>query len=117
MRIPCTTSLALTMAALSLPAEAADAANDIRAGHDIAVTTCIACHDVSTHQALTPIFGGQAPSFESIAKRKDTTEEGLRRFLSDKHWDDRTLAKPATMYLLRESQKTQVIAYIMSLRQ
>ena len=37
--------------------------NAVRAGHTIAVTTCISCHVVSPNQSIKPVLGPGIPSF------------------------------------------------------
>jgi mono/diheme cytochrome c family protein len=89
----------------------------VRAGRDIATTTCVACHIVSPDQTLKPLFDGLAPSFETIANRPATSRQSLVAFLSSTHWDNPVLPiKPAPMRLLPDREKSDVTSYILSLR-
>jgi mono/diheme cytochrome c family protein len=108
--------LVLLLAASSAEAEE-NADGSIRAGRGIATMTCIACHTVSPDQTIKPIYAGLAPSFEDIANRPATSRESLLGFLASSHWNDPALAvKPAPMRLMSERQRTDVAAYILSLR-
>jgi len=99
-------------AALAQPPENAD---DVRKGHDLAVTICAICHVGAPDQANKPIMKPPAPSFESIARRKDTTEESLLKFMNTTH---RGLDNPLGMPNpdLMDYQVRQVVAFILSLR-
>jgi cytochrome c553 len=89
----------------------------IRAGHTIAVTTCIACHVVSHDQALMPVLGPGIPSFEEIANRPTTTVESLQAAMKTARWHDPGMtATLLPMSRISDEGRTQVAAYILSLR-
>jgi hypothetical protein len=48
----------------------------IRAGHSIAVTTCIACHVVDSAQTVAPVFGGGIPRYSEAPGRYDGFAHG-----------------------------------------
>jgi hypothetical protein len=76
---------------------------------------CGQCHVAAPDQRFMPDLNPPAPSFESIAQRKDINADSLRTFLTTTH---RGLDRPKGMpnpYLL-EYQVRQVIAYLLSLR-
>lgn len=73
-------SLALWASLLATSAQS-DTNDDIQNGHELAVTICTICHLVAPDQAAQPTGKPPAPSFESIAQRKDTTAESASRFL------------------------------------
>ena len=61
--------LLMALSAISA-ADAADqqraAENAVRAGHTIAVTTCISCHVVSRNQQLEPVLGPGIPKWRYL---------------------------------------------------
>jgi mono/diheme cytochrome c family protein len=92
-------------------------AASLRAGRAIATSTCIVCHVLSPDQAIKPLYGGKAPSFEELANRPETSRTSLLAFLNSPHWNDPALPKkPAPMVLMSERDKSNVTAYILSLR-
>ena len=78
------------------------------AGRALAVKVCGKCHSVSAEQRTTRF--DEAPGFDEIADKPQTTEISLRAFLQSSH---------PTMpnILLAEQERDDVIAYILSLRQ
>jgi mono/diheme cytochrome c family protein len=88
---------------------------DIQKGHQLAATICAVCHVAAPDQAYAPIMKPPAPSFESIAQRKDTTPDSLRLFMTTTH---RGLDVPAGMPdpMLMDYQIKEITAYILSLR-
>jgi mono/diheme cytochrome c family protein len=89
----------------------------IRAGHSIAVTTCISCHVVSSDQALKPVLGPGIPSFAEIANRPGTTIETLTAAMKVARWHDPGMAPTLLpMSHISDRGRAQVAAYIMSLR-
>jgi mono/diheme cytochrome c family protein len=92
-------------------------ASAIRAGHTVAVTTCIACHVVSRDQTIEPVLGPGIPSFEEIANRPDTTAQSLQAAMKVARWHDPGMAATLLpMSRISDEARAQVAAYIMSLR-
>jgi len=89
----------------------------IRAGYNVAVTTCVACHVVSSDQALKPVLGPGIPSFHEIANRPDTTVASLIEAMKVARWHDPGMAATLLpMSRISDAEKTHVAAYILSLR-
>lgn len=104
-------------AASTLAAQERSNAASIRAGRGIATATCVACHVVSPDQTLKPIYAGLAPNFDDIANRPATSKDSLLAFLNSSHWSDPALlVKPAPMRLISDREKSDVAAFILSLR-
>lgn len=93
-----------------------DAAEDLRQGHQLATMLCGNCHLAAPDQPFKPELKPPAPSFQSIAQRKDVNEQTLQSFLSTTH---RGLDAPKGMPhpYLADYQVKQVIAYLLSLRE
>ena len=112
--------LLMALSAISAAAAAAQqraAENAVRAGHTIAVTTCISCHVVSRNQQLEPVLGPGIPSFESIANRPDATVDTLSAAMKVARWHDPGMTQRLLpMSHLSDAQRAQVAAYILSLR-
>jgi mono/diheme cytochrome c family protein len=112
-------ALAIFVMAAVLPAQAQaqqDAAA-IRAGRNLATSTCFACHVVSPNQALSPVLGPGIPSFQQIADRPDITAESLMQRMKTATWHDDAL--PPTllpMSHLSDKERSEVATYILSLR-
>ena len=88
-----------------------------RAGKNIAVTMCVACHVVSRDQTIKPVLGPGIPSFEEIANRPGSTIESLSSAMKVARWHDPAMAATLLpMSQLSEAQKRQVASYILSLR-
>ncbi|HXJ00890.1 MAG TPA: c-type cytochrome [Micropepsaceae bacterium] len=89
----------------------------VRAGHNIAVTTCVGCHTVSPKQTVSPVLGPGIPSFEEIANRPDVTAESLRATMKVARWHDDALAsRLLPMSHISDKERAEVAAYIVSLR-
>jgi len=90
-------------------------ADDVRKGHHLANLLCTTCHIVALDQSYAPTLSPPAPSFESIARRKDVSADSLKEFLSTTH---QGLDNPNGMPdpNLADFQKKEIIAYILSLR-
>ena len=88
--------------------------DDIDKGHQLAVTLCAICHLAAPDQALKPDSNPPAPSFQSIAQRKDIDVNYLRKFITTTH---RGLDRPKGMpnLYLADYQVKQIIAYLLSL--
>ncbi len=95
--------------------QAGNAADDVSKGHYLAVMICATCHVAAPDQPQLPFLKPPAPSFASIAQRKDIDEESLSKFLTTTH---RGLDSPKGMPNpdLAAYQVKQVIAYLLSLR-
>lgn len=82
------------------------AAQDLAAGRSMATRWCMACHVVEPGQSRAT---DNAPSFQSIAARPDTTAASLDRYISKGH----TLMPD---FLLSPQERDALVAYILSLR-
>jgi len=98
-------------------AHAQDAVNadDVQAGHKVAVAICANCHVAAPDQAGEPIMRPPAPAFASIAQRKSLTAEHLRNYLTTTHRGLDNLNGMPNPQLL-DFQIRQVSAYLLSLR-
>jgi mono/diheme cytochrome c family protein len=95
-------AVVLALALLALPA----AAQDRSLGRSLAVRWCMACHVVEPNQSTAT---DNAPSFQAIAARPDTTPDSLDRYLSKGH----TLMPD---FSLSSTERNALVAYILSLR-
>ena len=115
MRIASTWLVVFWMAVCSAWGQEGDTADDVSNGHHLAVMVCAICHVAAADQANLPILHPPAPSFESIAQRKDINADSLRNFLTTTHAgvdNPRGMPKPE----IADFQVKQVIAYLLSLR-
>ena len=64
----------------------------VRAGRNIAVTDCVACHVVSGDSAPSPVLGSGIPGFQEIANRPDTSVDSLRAAMKVARWHDPAMA-------------------------
>jgi mono/diheme cytochrome c family protein len=87
----------------------------LRAGKNIAVTTCIACHVVSRDQDVKPVQLG-IPGFEEIANQPVSTLDSLREAMKSRQWHDPVTANLLPMAGMSDGERAQVAAYILSLR-
>ncbi len=107
-----------TVFLITVPAFAQQDAGAIRAGRNLATSTCFACHVVSPTQAAAPVLGPGIPSFLDIANRPDMTAEWLTQRMKTATWHDAAL--PPTrlpMSHLSDKERSEVAAYILSLRE
>lgn len=88
---------------------------DVGAGRSVALSVCSICHVVAPNQDLPPILHPPAPNFTTIANRRSTNADSLRKFLTTTHMNLKT-AKGMPGPQLTEQQTTDVIAYLLSLR-
>ncbi len=105
-------------AAITTPAFAQQDAAAIRAGRNLATSTCFACHVVSPTQTVAPVLGPGIPGFQEIANRPDMTMEWLTERMKTAKWHDDSL--PPTllpMSHLSDKERSEVAAYILSLRE
>lgn len=107
----------LAVAACLVPVRAQQTTNrdEVQKGHQLAAIICSNCHVVGPDQTTEPILRPPAPSFESIARRSDSSSETIRSFLATTHRD---INNPAGMPNpeLPDFELSQVTAYILSLR-
>jgi mono/diheme cytochrome c family protein len=80
---------------------------DVDRGHDLARTTCTACHRVEKGQTAEKIV--DVPSFQTVANNKRRTGLALLVFLKSPHANMPDI-------VLAEKEIDNVIAYIMSLK-
>jgi mono/diheme cytochrome c family protein len=93
----------------------ANTADDVRTGHFLAITLCSGCHVAGADQPKEPIIQPRAPSFESIAQRKDVNAASLQLFMNTTH---RGLDNPKGMPnpSMPDYDVKLVVSYILSLR-
>ena len=109
--------IGLTSTALVAAAQTRSNDRVIRAGYNVAMTTCIACHVVSSDQTLKPVLGPGIPSFHEIANRSDTTVDSLREAMKVARWHDPGMtATLLPMSRISDVERMQVATYILSLR-
>jgi mono/diheme cytochrome c family protein len=102
------TAMVASAAAFSVSAQDLAGAGNVRAGREMAVTTCSECH-VVVPRRLTPRRLDGPPDFVDIANAPGTTRMGLFVFLHTPH-----PTMPNLILSARESN--YAIAYILSLR-
>ena len=108
----------LCLCALSGVAISADKGADraLERGHQLALHVCTACHVVEATQEYPVLLNPPAPPFKEIANRADLTRASLRHFIATTHWDEKVLPLKMPNPELLDSQITDVVAYILSLR-
>jgi cytochrome c1 len=89
--------------------------DDVRAGRALSLRVCTACHVVSPDQEMPPILRPPAPSFQAIANRPSTTEESVRRFLTETHTSLQNL-KSMPNPELTDDHVRQAAAFLVSLK-
>jgi mono/diheme cytochrome c family protein len=90
-------------------------AADVQKGRDLAVLICANCHVAARNQRYEPILRPPAPSFESIAQRKNIDATWLEAFLATTHRGlDNQNGMPNPELL--DDQIKKVAAYVLSLR-
>ena len=96
-------------------AQQQNSASEVSKGHELAAIVCSNCHVAAADQRFPPILNPPAPSFASIAQRKDVTAESLAKFIATTH---RGLDNPSGMPnpSLADYQVKEVVAYLLSLR-
>jgi len=105
----------LWIAVCSAWGQEGSSAEEVRKGHHLATMLCTTCHIAAPDQAYKPTLDPPAPSFESIAQRKDLSAETLRQFLTTTHQGlDKPNGMPAPN--LADFQVKAIIAYLFSLR-
>lgn len=115
MRVTFTWFVDFWIAMCSASGQESNSAEDLRQGHQLAAMLCGNCHVAAPDQPFMPDSNPTAPSFESIAQRKDINADSLKAFLTATH---RGLDSPKGMPYpyLADYQVKQVIAYLLSLR-
>jgi len=115
MRAAVISTIVFFVAVYAAGAQGVGTADDVRKGHDLAITICAICHVGGPDQAHEPIMKPPAPSFESIAQFKDVSADSLEKFITTTH---RGLDRPAGMPNpdLMDFQVKELVAYILSLR-
>lgn len=115
MRIASTLLVVVLMSASSAWGQDGNATDDVRKGHHLAILLCTGCHVVAPDQEYPPTLNPPAPSFASIAQRKDVTADSLREFLSTTH-DGLDNPKGMPNPNLADFQMRALVAYLLSLR-
>jgi mono/diheme cytochrome c family protein len=87
---------------------AQDVRGDVVAGRELTVQVCSECHSVSAEQRTARL--DEAPGFDEIANKPQTTAISLRAFLQMPHPTMPNL-------ILTEAERDNAIAYILSLKQ
>ncbi len=115
MRALPTWVLVFLMGSCSVWGQAATTDSDVREGHALAIMLCANCHLAAPDQPYEPLSKPPAPSFASIAQRKDINADTLKHFLTTTR---RGLDNPKGMPnpTLTEYQLRPIVAYILSLR-
>ncbi len=96
--------------------QADSVAGDVQNGHHLAAIICSNCHVAGPDQIVEPILQPPAPSLESIARRSTTNADALKVFLATTHSNISNTGGMPNPQLL-DFQITQVVAYLLSLRQ
>jgi len=115
MRTAATWLVVFWMAVGSAWGQEGNSADDVSKGHFLAIMICGHCHVAAPDQPYMPILKPPAPSFESIAQRKDINADWLQTFVTTTH---RGLDNPKGMpnTYLADYQVKQLVAYFLSLR-
>lgn len=95
--------------------QAVSATDDVRKGPHLAILLCSACHIAASDQPYQPTLDPPAPSFESIAQRRDVDAELLHYFLATTHQgldNPKGMPNPG----LADFQAKAIVAYLLSLR-
>ncbi len=103
----------LTAAAMH-PAAANDA-DQVASGHQLALEICSACHIAARDQRMQPILTEPPPSLETLANKPGATAESVQKFLLTIHLslaNGKDMPNPE----LTEDQARDLAAYVMSLR-
>ena len=98
----------LLSAALGLYPGLSAHAQDVTAGHQLAAAWCAGCHQVE--KTVRGPINDAVPSFVSIAKMPSATQTSLTVFLMTPH-------PSMPNYTLSRKEISDVIAYILSLRE
>lgn len=85
----------------------AQEAGDPKFGLEYARAHCAQCHEVESHKNIVPQL--EAPSFPELANTPDLTEHTLLVALQTAH-------KSIPDFKLKDEDRANVVAYIMSLR-
>lgn len=88
----------------------------VKAGRELAMLVCSACHVALPDQSIPPSLLVPGPSFEEIANRPGTTVKSIENFLATTHGNLQARGQRMPDPMLMDFQKVEVVAYIMSLR-
>jgi hypothetical protein len=115
MRIASVSIFIFWMAGCLAWGQAVSTTDDVPKGRHFAIMLCTACHVVAPDQPYAPTLDPPAPSFGSIARRKDFNAESLQHFLTTTH---EGLDNPKGMPNpnLADFQIKEITAYLFSLR-
>lgn len=103
------------MAACSAWGQAVSTKDDVLKGKHLAILLCTACHIAAPDQPYEPTLDPPAPSFASIAGRRDVNAELLQYFLATTHQgldNPKGMPNPG----LADFQVKAIVAYLLSLR-
>jgi mono/diheme cytochrome c family protein len=100
------------------PAQAGDLFHDatLKRGEDIARLVCSTCHVVAKAQEFPPLLQPPAPSFEELANRPGTTVDSVLHFVTQTHWNQKTLPMTMPSPMMTNEQAAAVAHYLVSLR-
>ena len=110
---------AIGTGAVTANAQGTAGASTIKAGHDVAVTTCLTCHQFSAYHdsGLPRLIESGNPSFEEIAKKPNVTAASLRASMNSAKWHDDALPLPfRPMSQISDPERAEVAAFIASFR-
>ncbi|MDR3423117.1 MAG: c-type cytochrome [Xanthobacteraceae bacterium] len=115
MRTASTWLAVFCMGVCSAWSEEGNSVDDVRKGHHLATMLCTACHIAASDQSYAPTLSPPAPSFESIAQRREISADSLQKFLTTTH---QGLDNPKGMPNpnLADFQIKEIVAYLLSLR-
>jgi mono/diheme cytochrome c family protein len=90
----------------------------IRAGHEIALESCIGCHVASPQQEFRPVTGAGIPSLQDNVNRPGITAASLREIFDRTHRNSsarRTTSISTTTYI-SDLEAGEVITYMLTQR-
>jgi mono/diheme cytochrome c family protein len=99
----------------AMHAAAADDADQVANGHQLALEICSACHIAAPDQRTRPILTEPPPSLETLANKPGATAESVQKFLLTIHLslaNGKDMPNPE----VTEDQARDLAAYVMSLR-
>ncbi len=105
----------MVLAGAATHAAAADDADEVANGHQLALEICSACHIAAPDQKTTPILNPPAPSLEALANKPGATAASVQKFLLTIHLslaNGKDMPNPE----LTEDQARDLALYVMSLR-
>jgi mono/diheme cytochrome c family protein len=105
----------MVLAGAACHAAAADDADKVANGHQLALVICSACHIAAPDQKTPPILSPPAPSLETLANKPGVTAASVQKFLLTIHLslaNGKDMPNPQ----LIEDQARDLALYVMSLR-